>query len=190
MNYPSSEPAVFTVGYGSRTVEEMIALLKRNGVGWVVDVRSAPFSRFKPEFSKHALDAAVTDSGLRYVFLGDALGGRPDDPTCYADGKVDYDLVRVKEFYLRGIKKLEGARMQGVRLGLMCSEGRPEECHRSKLIGVTLTETGIPVIHLDEEGIPRTQEEVIARLTEGQLGLFEEITYTSRKRYADDESAD
>ena len=33
----------------------------------------------------------------------------------------------------------------------MCSEGKPEMCHRSKLIGATLDELGIPVLHIDED---------------------------------------
>jgi len=179
--------ALYTVGYGNRSVEELMGLLKRNGVEWLVDVRSAPYSKFKPEFSKHALETAARESGLRYVFLGDALGGRPDDPSCYAEGKVDYDLVRRRDFYLRGIEKLEKALNKGVRMALMCSEVKPEDCHRSALIGVTLSEKAIPVIHLDEGGIPRTQADVINRRTKGQPGLFEEITYTSRKRYSNEE---
>jgi len=55
-----------------------------------------------------------------------------------------------------------------------------------KLIGVTLAERGVEVIHLDEEGAPRSQTEVIARITGGQLDLFGESSFTSRKRYGTD----
>ncbi len=65
----------------------------------------------------------------------------------------------------------------------MCSEGKPEECHRSKLIGVTLTDGEIPVIHIDENDALRSQAEIIDRLTGGQLSLFGEPTFRSRKRY-------
>jgi hypothetical protein len=43
------------------------------------------------------------------------------------------------------------------------------------------------VIHIDETGIPRSQDEVIARLTGGQIGLFGEPSFTSRKRYHPDD---
>ena len=49
----------------------------------------------------------------------------------------------------------------------MCSEGKPEACHRCKLIGVTLTTQDIPVIHIDENGEQVTQEKVVERLTGG-----------------------
>src|SRR5438876_565201 len=155
-------PAIYTVGYGSRSVDQLIALLKRNGIDCLVDVRTSPYSRYKPEFSKDALEAVITECGLRYLFLGQLLGGRPDDAACYADGKVDYDRVRTKEFYLRGIDQVLKERERGTRIALMCSEGKPDECHRSKLIGATLVERRIPVVHLDEEGVPLTQEEVIS----------------------------
>ena len=180
-------PPVYSIGYGSRTPEQLIILLEEHEIGCLVDVRSSPYSRYKPEFNREALDAVLGERGIRYVFLGEALGGRPSDPNCFADGKVDYDRVREKEFYLKGIDRLLRARETGTRMALMCSEGRPEECHRSKLIGATLSERQIPVSHLDEEGIPRTQEEVIERLTGGQLGLFGDPSFRSRKRYGEEE---
>ena len=129
---------IFTVGYGGRTFQELVALLRRHEIDCLVDVRSAPYSRYRPEFSRHSLEPALIADGIRYVFLGDALGGRPQAEDCYVDGKVDYDLVRDREFYRRGIERLQRAYQQRMRIVLLCSEGRPEECHRSKLIGVTL----------------------------------------------------
>ena len=176
---------ILTVGYGNRTVDELIDLLRRNGVDCLVDVRSAPYSKFKPEFSKEPLSASLSQAGIRYVFAGKELGGRPDDPSCYVDGKVDYDRVRTRPFFDNGIRRLQAMCAEGVRMALFCSELRPEECHRSKLIGVTLSEMSIPVLHLDEDGIARSQDEVIARLTGGQLDLFGGPSFTSRKSYGE-----
>ena len=184
----SVDTSIYTVGYGNRTVPEVLALVKRCGVECLVDVRTSPYSRFKPEYSREALENAVTQGGLRYVFLGDLLGGRPEDLDCYENGRVDYERLRQKEFYRKGIDRLRRARDQGVRLAVMCSELRPEECHRSKLIAASLTDLGIPVIHIDEEGLLLSQEDVIHRLTSGQLGLFGEPAFTSRKRYEEPSS--
>jgi Uncharacterized conserved protein len=123
---------------------------------------------------------------MRYVFAGQELGGRPDAPECYVDGKVDYDRVRDTDFYARGIDRIRRALEQGMRLALMCSEMKPEECHRSKLIGVTLAEMGIPLAHIDEENEARSQDEIVARLTGGQLDLFGGPAFTSRKSYGAD----
>ena len=59
----------------------------------------------------------------------------------------------------------------------MCSEGKPEECHRCKLIGATLITQDIPVIHIDENGEQVPQEKVIERLTGGQLSMFGDETF-------------
>jgi uncharacterized protein (DUF488 family) len=172
-----------TIGYGARSLEELIAALQAQGLEFVLDVRTAPYSKFKPEFSREALEAALKARGIRYVFLGDTLGGQPRDPDCYTDGKVDYQKVRRQPFFQAGLERLRKAHEQGVPAALMCSEGRPEQCHRSKLIGEALAAAGIPVRHIDEDGQLLTQAQVMDRLTGGQLDLFGGPALTSRKRY-------
>lgn len=174
---------LYTIGYGERTLDEFVAVLRRYEIQYLVDVRSAPYSRFKPEFGKESLEQALAGAGIRYLFFGSQLGGRPDDPECYVDGKVDYDRVKARPFYRQGIERVQNAQRQRLRVALMCSEGKPEECHRSKLIGQTLLEMQISVLHIDEEDALRTQDEVTARLTHGQLTLFGAPSFTSRKRY-------
>jgi uncharacterized protein (DUF488 family) len=175
---------IYTIGYGSRTVDELIATLKRYQIAYLVDVRSAPYSRFKPEYSKEALATALQEYGIRYLFLGDKLGGRPDGPECYSDGKVDYEKIKVQPFYQAGLERVQEAFRQQVRVVLMCSEGKPTQCHRSKLIGASLATLEIPVLHIDEQDMLKSQEDVIFDLTSGQLSLFGDPTFTSRKRYS------
>ncbi|MDX1664603.1 MAG: DNA helicase RecQ [Candidatus Promineifilaceae bacterium] len=151
---------VYTIGYGARSIEEFLAALAAHRIDFLLDVRTAPYSRYKPEFSKAALEQALRAAGVRYVFLGDALGGRPDDADCYTDGRVDYEKVAQKPFYQAGIERLQRAFAQQQRVALMCSEGKPESCHRSALIGRTLADLDIPVMHIDENGRLKTQVEV------------------------------
>ncbi len=183
---------LLTIGYGARTSEEFIGALKANRVEYLIDVRTAPYSKFKPEFSKEALQRQIERAGIRYLFMGDTLGGQPKDPACHTEGKVDYDKVRAQPFFQEGIERLRKAFEQQRRVALMCSEGRPEQCHRSKLIGEALTAAGIPVCHIDEDGCVLTQTQVIDRLTNGQMDLFGQSSFTSRKRYGprEDEGAE
>src|SRR3954468_10755593 len=139
---------IFTIGYGGGSFHEMAALPQAQEIACPVDLRTAPHSPFRPEFGKAALEASLPNHGIRYIFLGDALGGRPEDRDCYLDDKVDYDLVRQKEFFRRGVERLRKAHAQGLRMALICSEGKPEECHRSKLIAPALADLGISVVHL------------------------------------------
>jgi len=177
---------VFTIGYGARDIDAFVAALRQYAIEFLLDVRSRPFSRYKPDFSKEALDSHLRRAGIRYVFMGDTLGGRPDDPTCYdAEGKVDYTEVEERAFFQTGLDRVASAHAQGLRVALMCSEGKPENCHRSKLIGKSLAARGIPVLHIDENGALLAQEDVLARLTGGQPSLFGDdlLPGGSRKRY-------
>jgi uncharacterized protein (DUF488 family) len=91
--------------------------------------------------------------------------------------------VRVQPFFQRGLERLREAQRQGLRVALMCSEGKPEQCHRSKLIGKSLEKEGVAVAHVDENGEELAQDAVMLRLHGGQQSLFD-LDYTSRKRYA------
>ncbi len=54
-----------------------------------------------------AVETHLQTYGIRYVFMGDTLGGQPDDSSCYDDaGKVDYEKCRQKTFFLRRIERV------------------------------------------------------------------------------------
>ncbi|RMD60210.1 DUF488 domain-containing protein [Candidatus Parcubacteria bacterium] len=177
------EKAIYTVGYGKRELDELVSLLKEHGIGFLIDVRSTPYSKFRPEFSKDNLACALQREGIRYVFMGDLLGGRPAGKECYVNGKVDYERLKVTEPFRQGICRLRTAWEKGLRVCIMCSEGRPEKCHRSKLIGEVLEAEDIPVRHIDADGNVVSQQTIIQILTRGQQSLFGE-TFTSRKKYS------
>ena len=81
MNEGERRAPILTIGYGLREIVELIALLERHGVEYVGDVRSVPYSR-RPEYAREQFERLLGAAGIRYVFLGDTLGGRPDDPGC------------------------------------------------------------------------------------------------------------
>lgn len=152
---------IYTIGYGNRSIESFIQLLRQYEIEHLVDIRSQPYSRYKPEFSKEALEKRLKQSGIHYVFMGDTLGGRPNDSSCYnTDKQVDYKQVRSKPFFQEGIERIRTAWKKQLRVALMCSESKPQECHRSKLVGNTLYEQGINVEHIDEDGKIKEQAEV------------------------------
>lgn len=173
---------VFTIGHGNHSREAFLAQLTRAEVGYLVDVRSTPYSRFQPDFTREPLEHVLRENRLQYVFMGDLLGGRPKDDDCYTNGKVDYTKTRKKDFFCRGIARLKKAYEQGLRVCLLCSEGQPSQCHRAKLVAAALGDEGIDVTHLLPDGSHRSQAEVIAELTNGQGSLFGEH-FVSRKPY-------
>ncbi len=146
---------ILTVGYGQRSVTDVIELVRRHIVNFVIDVRTSPASKFQPEFNRESLQSRLQEAGIRYVFMGDSLGGRPSDPTCYLDGHVMYELVRQRDFFKAGLERLRNASDGGHRVCLLCAEAKPEDCHRSKLIGAALEELGFEVQHIDNTGKAR-----------------------------------
>lgn len=174
---------VLSIGQGARSVAQLIDALRAESVGFLIDVRSVPRSGFRPEFSRQPLERELQDAGIRYVFMGDLLGGRPSDPACYSEGKVDYDKVRATEAFQRGLARLRSAQEQGLSVCLFCSEGEPSRCHRSKLIGVACAEEGVSVSHILPDGSLASQDAVIRSLTGGQGDLFGAVGFRSRKAY-------
>jgi uncharacterized protein (DUF488 family) len=167
---------IYTIGHGNRTLEEFISLLQRYEIAFVIDVRSQPYSRYTPHFSRDALQASLQEQQMRYVFMGDALGGRPEDEQCYVNGKPEYAIIKTKPFFLQGIERLRTAWEKQLRVALVCSEAKPQDCHRSKLISNTLVEQGIAVAHIDERGLCKDQAEINNLLTGGQQLLFADLS--------------
>lgn len=191
-NFTSSIP-IYTIGYGNRSIDQFLELLRRYHIEFLVDVRSLPYSRANQPFSRDALEKTLKNYSIRYIFMGDTLGGRPGDRSCYVDGRVDYRQVREKAFYQKGITHLRRAWERHISVALMCAEIKPQECHRSKLIGNSLCELQINVAHIDEAGNLKQQDETNQLLLGDQLLLFhdqqssstlDEKIYLSRKKYA------
>jgi len=177
------------MGYGGDTLEGLVARLHAAQVTHVADVRSKPYSRFRPEFNGPELQNALKLANIGYVFLGRQLGGRPDDPDCYTtDDRVDYAMVRQKSFFREGLDRVQHGVSRGYRLCLLCSEGRPESCHRTKLIAeALLDEAAMQVIHVEPDGSQSSHAEVLARLTGGQQSLgFIDVIGQSLGAYASD----
>ncbi len=152
---------LYSIGHGRRPIEDFIALLKKYGITHLADVRSIPLSRFNPQYNRNRLQGSLAENHVAYLFMGDELGGRPKEASCYNEkGKVDYDRVKEANFFRKGINRLKEMNEEDVRLAIMCSEGKPGECHRSRLIGKVLQADGLTIMHIDEKGLLQTQEDV------------------------------
>lgn len=141
-------------------------LLRQHGVTALADVRSTPYSRFNPQFVKQALERALRENGIAYVFLGEELGARSVDPSCYENGKVRYGRIAKTALFRAGIERVKrGTGMH--RVALMCAEKEPLECHRTLLVSRALEREGIPVTHIHGDGHLETHRDATIRL----LGL-------------------
>jgi uncharacterized protein (DUF488 family) len=176
---------LLTLGYGNRQLEDVLGLLRAHEVRYLIDVRSMPYSRFNPAFSKDNLASLVEKMGIRYVFMGDMLGGRPNDRSCYDEaGHVDYLACRESLDFKDGFGRLRRAFEQNAGAAIFCSELRPEHCHRTKLIGEVMAEMGVPVMHIDADGSLTSHAVVMKRLHDGQMSLLGGANHATRSRRA------
>ncbi len=178
---------IYTIGHGNRKPEVFLQLLQELDVDYLIDVRSQPYSKFNPQFNQNDLKFFLKKHHIQYVFMGDAIGGRPTDTSCYdSEGKVDYEVIKTKDFFLRGIARLKTAYRKSIKIAIMCSESKPCDCHRSKLIGKVLQDDKVPLLHIDEHGKIKDQITVINELNKGMsdITLFgEDLNSSSRKSY-------
>jgi uncharacterized protein (DUF488 family) len=157
---------LYTIGHGNLELEPFLELLRDNGVRWVADVRSAPYSRMFPWFNKTDLAQALEHAGIRYLFLGNELGGKPREGEAdggWKQGKLNPALVSDLSHtrrWAKGIAYLAGVVRSmdddGETGCVLCSEKDPNNCHRS-LISFQI-ENAVPdltVLHLGHDSTVR-----------------------------------
>jgi uncharacterized protein (DUF488 family) len=159
---------IYTIGHSDHTVPAFVDLLRRHGITLVVDVRSQPYSRWAPQFNREILARDLDDAGIAYRFMGDALGGRPDDSALHDPGqdRPDYQRLEQTPTYQTGVAQLLNL-ARSERVVVMCGEGDHRHCHRHLLITQTLLERGVRVLHIQPDG-GVVEGERVAR----QLSLF------------------
>jgi uncharacterized protein (DUF488 family) len=165
---------LYTAGHGNRPLEEFIALLSDAGVTCLVDVRAFPASRRYPHFGRAALERSLPESGIRYVWKGEALGGRrkpsPGSPhvalrhpafRAYADHMMTQAFREAVE------RLVDTARTEATAVA--CAERLPWQCHRF-LISDYLVAGGNDVVHLVNPGKQQPHRlNPVARVRDGEL---------------------
>lgn len=128
----TSHDQIWTIGHGSHDFDSIARALEAQGVQTIVDVRSQPYSKHAPEFTKRTLEEEAASAGFGYRWLGDKLGGRPQPPP---------DNVAA------GLEELAGLCATSTVV-LLCAESDPTHCHRSIALAPRLAAAGYEVIHI------------------------------------------
>lgn len=151
---------IFTIGHSRHTWELFLSLLKEHEIALVVDVRSNPISRFAPFANIRVLPDKLQSEGIKHLFMGDALGGKPNDPQFYDDqGKPDYANMGSQNAFREGIIQLIAA-AEGRKTVLMCAEEDPRKCHRRLLLEPALKNHGVMLHHIRKDGSLQTSDEL------------------------------
>jgi uncharacterized protein (DUF488 family) len=168
-------PAILTLGHSNHPVERLIELLHRHGVTILADVRSQPYSRFAHQFNRENLQPVVTNAGLRYLFLGEELGGRQlGRITNLQERLAAYERLRETPQFQRGLDRVL-REAETATVAMLCAEEDPTECHRRVWVARGLRERGATVEHIRGDG-RLDPDERLRRLEPPagrQLGLFD-----------------
>ena len=166
--------AVWTIGHSNHELAEFARLVSSEQIEFLVDVRSYPYSRYAPHFNRDELEAEMPARGVRYLFIGKDLGGRPTREEHYdAEGHALYGPMSEEERFRAAVERLiEGARRH--RIALVCSEGNPHDCHRRLLVGKVLADRGVELRHILPDGTIRTERSVELADDDAQCSLLED----------------
>ncbi len=165
---------LYSVGTSNHELASFLELLNAYAVQVVCDVRSRPQSFRFPHFEQEPFKQSLADRGIPYVFLGEELGGRPEDPKLYrSDGLVDYAACGRSAGFRAGIERLLNLNREST-VALLCAEEDPLECHRFLMICPALVEEGIIPLHIRRGGALESQREAEDRLLE--LHGFHDVT--------------
>lgn len=164
----TSDPIIHTCGYGGIGFERFVEAMKQRQITHVADIRSTPGSTYWKDFCRPRLDDLMTEADLKYVFLGDTLGAKVlhrDEPGTEAAAEGERLLGL-------GIVKLIAAAASGKSICLMCGCSRPEECHRSHVLGEELRQRGVDLRHIMPDGSIILQSDLAKGARQGQASLF------------------
>ncbi|HKH64302.1 MAG TPA: DUF488 domain-containing protein [Solirubrobacterales bacterium] len=126
--------------------------MAEHGIEVLVDVRSWPRSRYVEWADAAVLPELIAEGGVKYLFLGKELGGRPEGDEFYdAEGHVLYGKVAEQDWFEEAILRLERG-TEEYRVAIMCSEEDPSHCHRRLLVSKVLLERGMTVAHIRKSG--------------------------------------
>jgi uncharacterized protein (DUF488 family) len=139
---------MYTIGHSTLPIESFLAILKDNGVRWLVDVRTIPKSRHNPQFAQENLEGSLKAVKIDYRWqpsLGGLRHARKDSINMgwrNASFRGYADYMQTPEFAAALDELLAGSPHE--ETAIMCAEAVPWRCHRS-LIADALAVRGIEV---------------------------------------------
>lgn len=154
---------LFTIGHSNHSLDRFIELLRAHRIDAIGDVRSSPYSRYCPHFNQAALKASLERAGVAYLFLGKELGARPDDASCFVNGRVSYARLAERPAFRDGVARVRQIATTQ-RLALLCAEKDPLTCHRMILVCRHLRAPDLTIQHILADGSLEENEATERRL--------------------------
>lgn len=148
---------MFTIGHSTLAIEIFLAILRENGVQWLVDIRTIPKSRHNPQFAQENLEDSLKNAGISYRWQK-SLGGlrhplKDSINMGWRNGSFrGYADYMQTPAFAAALDELMAVSPQE-HTTVMCAEAVPWRCHRS-LVADALMVRGVAVedIYYDAKG--------------------------------------
>ena len=171
---------IYTIGHSTRTLDELVSLLREHDITRLADIRRYPGSRRHPHFSRETLEQSLADRGIVYEHFED-LGGRRSPAKNSRNSAWENDQFRGYADYMAtpefrsAVDRLLGSEHATV---VMCAEAVPWRCHRN-LLSDDLFRRGIEVVHILGSHSTGTHKlSKIARI-DGDVVIYPSVEQTS-----------
>lgn len=140
---------IYTIGHSNLNFNDFLNLLNEFKINVLVDVRATPYSKYSSQFNKENMELNFAQNIIKYLYLGDLLGGPSKDKEyILPDKSINYNKRIQEKDFLDGIERLKKGLEKNYTIALMCSEKEPYECHRHLLIANKLIDEGVEVLHI------------------------------------------
>ncbi len=156
---------LYTIGHSTFDTELFLKRLQDNDIGFVIDVRSTPFSKYANQYNKDRIEKFLKENDINYFHMGEHFGARQKDTKYYPHEYLDFELFRNSDIFQKGMKNIERG-LEKYNIALMCTEKDPIDCHRAIMVGRGFELDGVDVGHIMPDGNLLTQKDFNDRLLE------------------------
>ena len=141
-------PNIFMLGHSNYAMEDFIAMLKREKITVLYDIRLMPFSRYVPQFNQPNLQQVLEEEGITYIYkkeLGPRVDG--DEPIFTKEG-FGYAKVLARTRLSAGLDEIVQSHGEHENIAIMATKREPTECHRFLVLAHILKNKGSEVSHI------------------------------------------
>jgi uncharacterized protein (DUF488 family) len=153
---------VLTIGHSTLPIDTFLAILKDNGVRWLVDIRTIPKSRHNPQFGQENLGISLKKAHVNYRWqkslggLRHALKDSINTGWRNASFRGYADYMQTPDFDTALDELIASSPLQ--QTAIMCAEAVPWRCHRSLVADALLVrDVTVEDIYYDAKGHSRRE---------------------------------
>ena len=139
---------LYMIGHSNHPLEKFKAMLEREKITLLYDIRMIPFSRYVPQYNQTILPDTLGSWEIEYRYRSD-IGPRVEgDTPLYDSSGFNYDKALRRERITNGLKQMIDELHPEDVVVIMATKKEPLECHRFLVLSRVLQEMGHTIKHI------------------------------------------